>query len=198
MSELSSLINAVPIEAIAERFGVSPIEARKAVEAALPSLFGGMEANSRDPHGEESLARALNDHAESNLLEDDVDPDQIDVEDGEKITAHVFGEQKDAVAMQAAAAAGTEKSLLEKVLPFVAPLAMAWLAKRFSERQHQAPAPRTESAPADVQPTSQEAEQTGGGLGDLLGGILGGGDGKNAGLDDLLGQLGGLLGGGRR
>ena len=208
MSQLNSLIDSIPVGRIAQQFGIDEAQARAAIESILPSLVGGMQANAQDPRGAASLESALNQHASQvRLAEGSFDPAEIDTADGEKIANHIFGANQGAVTDKLAAASGADKSLIEKLIPVIAPIAMAWLAsKLFGGRAQHDTEPaefdRASEAPRVPGSTGQDrvVEPGESGLGDLLGGLLGGGAGSSqaGGLGDLLGGLGGLLGGGRR
>ena len=215
MSDLNSFINSLPIDRLAQQFGVSGDDIRKAVESIAPALVGGMQANAQDPNGAASLETALKDHAgNADSLLADPDPSKIDTTDGSAIAAHIFGQNQGAVVDKVSQQSSTDKSLVEKLLPVLAPLVMAWLASRmFSHKDKPKAAPQDAGtaaapqapnhAPTDVQGTQTSttpgsASSTD--LQDMLGGVLGGGSGQQGGggLGDLLGSLGGLLGGGRR
>lgn len=220
MSDLNQLFKSIPVEKLAAQFGVDPAQVSSAVQSLLPSLVGGMQANAQDPAGAASLESALSQHAGNERLLDNVDPAAVDTQDGAKIAHHIFGSNEGAVTEKVAAASGADKSLIEKLLPIIAPIAMAWLASRIfgkkdeptrAEVPTQAPQEQVEqrspledflggdsAKPTGTQP---QAQQQGGGIGDLLGGLLGGDSSQQqsgGGLGDLLGSLGGLLGGGRR
>lgn len=193
MSDLNSFLNSLPIDQLAQRVGASPEETQRALNDLLPSLLGGMQANAQTEHGAASLSSALDQHVDGAKSVDDVDP-----EDGAKIAQHIFGDEQDAVVAKVADHSGSDKTLIQKLLPVVAPLVLAWLASRFTQKKKeeaQAPEMPTQQAP------QQESQSNGGILGDLLGDILGGGN-KNAssggGIGDILGELGGLFGGGRK
>ncbi|MFD4993555.1 DUF937 domain-containing protein [Cellulosimicrobium cellulans] len=187
MAGIDDILSTIPLDQLAGRLGVDEATAQQAVGAALPALLGGLQANAQDPAGAASLGEALTQHDPS-LVEGGVDLDDVDTADGEKIVRHVFGSNEEAVVAQLADSTGTQQGLLSKVLPALAPIALAFLAKQLGGKD----------AGAGSSPTAQESAG-GGGLGDLLGGLLGGGSGgSGGGLGDLLGGLGGLLGGGRR
>ena len=92
-----------------------------------------MSANAADPGGEASLLDALTQHGQE--LDDGVDLDRLNVDDGGRIVDHVFGDSRDEVmsrlggANQQQAAGGLGGGLIAKLLPMLAPLVMAWLAK---------------------------------------------------------------------
>lgn len=192
MSAVDEIISQIPLSSLASRLGVDEATAERAARQALPALLGGLEANARDPQGAASLAQALTRH-DSSLVDDGVDLDRVDTEDGRKIVSNVFGDKREQV-VSTLGGAGLGGSLvpggvggggmIAKLLPMLAPIVMAYLAKK-------AGAGAAGAAPKDG----------GGGLGDLLGGLLGGGSGSSGGgggLGDILGGLGGLLGGGKR
>ena len=214
MSDIQDLFDQLPIDQLAAQVGGDPADVSKAVGAALPALLMGMGANAQDSSGEASLFEALSQHVGRSAS----DLDAVDEADGAKITSHVFGSNEEAVVAKLGGAAGNQ-SLIQKLLPILAPLVMAWLANQVMGQGQ----PKT-------------APQAGGGgiLGQILGQVLGGqseaqtapstgggqfkvpGQGNDGGLQmpttqqqgapdlgglggGILGDiLGGLLGGGRR
>lgn len=205
MAGIDDILSTVPLDQLAGRLGVDEATAQRAVGAALPALLGGLRANAQDPAGAASLGEALAQHDPA-LVEGGVDLDDVDTDDGRKIVGHVFGQNEQAVVAQLARSTGTGKDLLAKVLPALAPIALAFLAKQLGGAGSSGGATTgtsggTAGGTAAGKGTGERsgAPQTGGGgLGDVLGGLLGGGSGAGGGLGDLLGGLGGLLGGGRR
>ncbi|MET3974762.1 DUF937 domain-containing protein [Cellulosimicrobium sp. TH-20] len=199
MAGIDDILSTVPLDQLAGRLGVDEATAQRAVDAALPALLGGLRANAQDPAGAASLGEAVAQHDPA-LVEGGVDLDDVDTDDGRKIVGHVFGQNEQAVVAQLADSTGTGKDLLAKVLPALAPIALAFLAKQLGGAGSSGGAPTgTGTAAGEGAGERSGAPQTGGGgLGDVLGGLLGGGSGSGGGLGDLLGGLGGLLGGGRR
>lgn len=183
MAALDDIKSGLDVNQIAGLLGTDPQTAEAAVDTALGSLLRTMGSNVDHEADAVSLASALGQHDRSPAYGNSIDLDAIDTEDGRKIVGHVFS--PDQVQQLATSRQG---GLIEKLLPLLAPVVMAYLAKRFNgylnERMGGAQAP----APAP--------EQSGGGLGDLLGSILGGGQSQSGGggLGDLLGSI---LGGGQ-
>jgi hypothetical protein len=186
MSAVEEILSRIPMGQLAARLGVDEPTAEQAARQAVPALLGGIRANTDDPGGASSFARAVDQH-DGALVDGGVDLDQVDETDGDKIVGHVFGGQRDQVvqALGGIGGAGGD-DLVAKLLPILAPIVMSWLAGKLGGQ-------------------AQGGAQ-GGGMGDLLGGLLGsvlGGAGgapggqrpDGGGLGDL---LGGLLGGGRR
>ncbi|MFC4603526.1 DUF937 domain-containing protein [Rhodococcus kronopolitis] len=200
MASIDDLLSQIPIGQIAAKLGVDEATAETAVRTAIPTLVGGLEANSQDPAGAASLQSALAKHADDSLLDGGVDIDQVDAADGEKIVSNVFGDNANQVVSTLGGVGGAGgSSLVSKLLPILAPIVLAYVAKQF-----------TGGGAAQ----GAQAQSGGGGIGDLLGGLLGGGGSQAGGLGEVLGGLlgggggggaggigdllGGLLGGGRK
>ncbi|MGE3287044.1 MAG: DUF937 domain-containing protein [Pseudonocardia sp.] len=212
MSAVDEILSQIPMTQLAGRLGVDAGTAEQAVRQTLPALLGGIQANTEDPGGAASFARAVSGHDPA-LVDGGVDLDQVDETDGYKIVGHVFGERRDDVVralgapgadaegLDAPAAApglpggAVTKDLIGKLLPILAPIVMAWLAKKLGGGT---------ADPGAVPAGSGGPGGLGGVLGDLLGGVLGGSGGSggsgggSAGGPDLGSILGDLLGGGRR
>lgn len=127
MSEIQQLLGQMPIQQIAQQAGVGEDEARQAIEAIVPALVGGMQANAHDPAGARSLAGALGAHA-GHL--DERLSGSIDPADGEKIVHNVFGDNTEQIA-RAAGGGSALGGIIQKILPIVAPIVIAWIANRF-------------------------------------------------------------------
>ena len=111
--------------------------AEAATRQALPALLGGMQANVQDPAGAASLGRAVGDHDPS-LLEGGIDLGQVDTDDGDKIVTNVFGNNRDQVVSRLAGGGDGDSGLMGKLLPMLAPLVMAYLAKAVPGRRDRA------------------------------------------------------------
>ncbi|WP_072314120.1 DUF937 domain-containing protein [Agrococcus sp. Marseille-P2731] len=186
MSEIQQLIGQIPIQQVAQQAGVDEAEARQAIEAIVPALVGGMRANAHDPSGAQSLMGALGKHQGrlDERLAGSIDPD-----DGQRIVHNVFGDNTEQIA-RAAGGGSALGGIIQKVLPIVAPIVIAWIANRFFAHGGQGGQAGQAQAP--------QQQDDGFGLDDLLGGVLGGGSKQGGGLGGLGDLLGGLLGGGRR
>ncbi|ODU00640.1 MAG: hypothetical protein ABS81_23090 [Pseudonocardia sp. SCN 72-86] len=183
MSPVDEILSQIPLSDLAAQLGTDEATAEQATRQALPALLGGIQANTDDPGGAASFAKAVDQHS-SSLLDGGVNLNDVDTNDGEKIVGHVFGSNQDQVINQLSLGGAGGSGLIGKLLPLLAPIVMSYLAKKMG-------------GGAAV----GGAAAGGGGLGDLLGGLLGGGGGQagggalGGGLGDL---LGGLLGGGRK
>jgi hypothetical protein len=205
VARFDDILAQIPIDQIAGKLGVDSATATAAVKQALPTLLSGMQANAQDPRGAASLAGALNGR-DTSLIEGGVNVDQVDTDDGEKIVRNVFGENKDQVISTLGGVAGGSggSGLIAKVLPMIAPIVMAYLAKQFMGGKAGGGAGGgLGDLLGSVLGGGKPASGGGGGLGDLLGSVLGGGGkpaggGAGGGLGGLGDLLGGLLGGGKR
>ena len=183
MTDLSGLINLIPIDDIAKKLGVDPAIAQAAIAVAVPAIVGGLAANAKDAGGQKSLETALQKHATTST-----DINSIDTADGQKIVNHVFGTQKEdvvaAAATQAKAPGVDMGAIVAQVLPIIAPIVLAFLAQQLTKG-----ATTTAAAPA-----APAAPAAGGGIGEILGALVSNPQTQSA----IGGLLGSLLGGGTK
>lgn len=168
----NEILRQLDVEQLAARVGADPAAVQSAVQSLLPTLLMGLGANAQDPAGERSLASALQAHDPS-LVQGTITPDKIDVEDGEKITAHIFGSNQDAVVQQVGGLLGNQSELVRKLLPILAPIVLAWLAGKM-QQQPQAKQPAPQQPGQAQQPKSEPVSTDEGSLRDLLNEITGG------------------------
>lgn len=162
------------VDQIAAQFGLPPEQAKSAIAVLVPALAAGLQRNAATHEGSNQLANALGRGSHETYLEQ---PDRLTepttTADGNAILGHLFGSKEVSrqVATKASQQTGIDPAILKKMLPIVAALAMASLAKQ------------TKAAPGGVKA---------GGLGAVLGGLIDRDrDGSIA--DDVAGMLGGLL-----
>ncbi|MDO5498627.1 MAG: DUF937 domain-containing protein [Propionibacteriaceae bacterium] len=183
MDAVQEILNSIPFDQLAAQVGTDPATAQQMAGQLVPALIGGMSANADDEGGARSLASALNDHTSSAVLDDRVHLDRVDTGDGDAIVHNVFGANTPQVTQRLGAqVAGGNSELVHKLLRYLAPIVLAYLAKQLTQ-------PRGGGA---------EAGGRGGGiLGDILDNLTGGGrsqqqpqQGPNL-QDVLLDMLGG-------
>jgi hypothetical protein len=199
MAGIEGLMKELPIGDIARRLGVDEATARQAINQALPTLVGGLQANAQDPAGAASISEALSQH-DPKLVEGGVNLSDVDEADGEKIVGHVFGGNKEQVVQTLGGLPkGGGKALQEKLLPILAPIVLSYLAKQFGKSGGKGAGAIGDILGGILGSAAGGGKGGAGGVGDILGDILGGGGkpkGKGGGgIGDI---LGGLLGGGRR
>lgn len=205
MSDIDSLLQAIPLDQVASALGVDKTTAQAAVETAVPAILAGLHHEASTEEGAGNLAEAVGSKDPSVL--DGLSLDQIDPSDGEKILGHIFGGTKQdvtsAVAQQLSGAdvlgsvlgsilgggntqpapAPTQSTdsaasdLAKKLLPLLAPIILAWLAQQATQKG------------------GQINRSNGGLLQEILGGLLTGA-GQGAGnrstgsvVTDILGQI---------
>ena len=113
--------------------GLSQDQTSSALSALVPALAAGLQKNSSQPGGLESLLGALTGGGHSRYVDDPSTLGREDVvTDGNAILGHILG-SKDAsraVAGRAAAQTGLGEDVLKKLLPVAATLVMGSLAKQ--------------------------------------------------------------------
>ncbi|WP_029112787.1 DUF937 domain-containing protein [Mycobacterium sp. URHB0044] len=186
MPGLDELFNQIPTQQIASRLGADEGEVNSAIHTLVPLLVGGLQQNAQDPDSASTIENAASTHAASGLLDGGVSVDQVDEADGSKAVAKIFGGNDTGQVASALAGGGAGRGdLIQKLLPILAPIVLAYIGKQLSNR----------GGGAAAEP---QAQGSGGGLGDILGSILSGaGGGGGGGNDNPLGSiLGSVLGGG--
>lgn len=179
------------INDLANQLGVSPDKAQSILKMALPLILGKLGQNVETDDGAHSLSEALNQHANRQYTS----PQDIDEEDGKGILGHIFGNLgTDRVAGEIGREAGVDKGSSMKILTMLAPLALAFLARKkqtqglddrgvrdltkgYSDDLNQ----RSGGSLYDIlrnMPDQQQPEAQDQGMGGLLGGLLGGLFGK--------------------
>jgi hypothetical protein len=199
--DLAAQLQGAPAQQVAQQLGVDPAQASAAIGTALPLLLGALGRNASQPEGAQALFGALQeDHAGldiGSVLGAVLGGGQTRQTDGDGILGHIFGGNQERAQTGVAQATGLRGGQASQLLKILAPIVMAYLAKRMFSQSGGA-----QQASPDVlgQVLGQEhaqIRQQGGVGGGLLGAVLDqDGDGQ-VGLGDLLKIGGGLLGGKR-
>lgn len=210
--ELFAQLEGAPLQQISRQLGIGKAQAAGAVSAALPLLIGALGKNASQPQGAEALFGALQkDHAGSadigSLLRMVLGGGAATRQtDGAGVLGHIFGGQQNRAEQHLGEATGLGGDRAGQLMKILAPIVMAYLAKRmFSGNEGGGAAagmasggnPTADVLGAILGREQQQARQQGGIGGGLLGAVLDqDGDGQ-LGLGDLLKIGGGLLGGKR-
>ncbi|WP_067568409.1 DUF937 domain-containing protein [Nocardia acidivorans] len=195
MTSFDDLLSNVPVAQIADKLGVDEATATTAINAAIPVLLGGFQAQAGNPDVGLNLEGEVANQP-LGLLDGGVDITQVDTENGNQIVDQTFGTEKNTVISALGnVGGGNAQDLMAKLLPMLAPIVLAYLGKKAMGGGGAA--------------TGGETAAGGGGIGDILGSLLGGAAGGKGGggLGDILGKavgqnagnvlgnvLGGLLG----
>jgi len=187
-SAVEEILGQLPLPQLAAQLGVDPQTAAQAAAAVIPSLIGGLQHNA-DQGQEQAIAGALAQHGSSNLFDTgSVDLNSVDTADGAKIVQHIFGDQSTQLAHAIGQKTGASGSLVNQLLPILAPIVLAYLAKKLTGSQQSADGGMLGSIlsggslPIDDTPTVDETAapgvdqqpQSGGSIVDeILGGLFG-------------------------
>lgn len=184
MAGLEDIINMLPIDEIASKFGVDRSTAQQAIQEGGATILSGLQYNAQTPEGASAIEQALNKHA-GNVGDGTIDINSIDVDDGGSILGKIFGQEKQDVVQALNQEQRTASIDFAKLLPMLAPVVMGILANKMKPNQQ-------------VEQAQQQQPQADGGmLGTILGGLLGGGNTQQqpqAGGGMLGSILGGLFG----
>ena len=164
--------NGGAVDQLAGALGLNANDAKNVIGALAPALGKGLAKNSESSNGLDSLLAALESGNHQRYLDNpELAVDNNGVNEGNKILGHILG-SKDVsrqLASRASEQTGVSDSLIKKMLPMLATIAMGALSNR-----------------------SQQAPESGSALGGVLGAFLGGGN-ANSMVDDLIGLAGKLL-----
>ncbi|WP_327143516.1 DUF937 domain-containing protein [Nocardia sp. NBC_01327] len=196
MTSFDDLLSNVPVAQIADKLGVDEATATNAINAAIPVLLGGFQAQAGNPEEGLNLEGEVANQPVG-LLDGGVNIDHVDTDSGDKIVDQTFGAEKNTVISALGnVGGGNSQDLMAKLLPMLAPIVLAYLGKKAM-------------GGGGAAAGGEAAASGGGGIGDILGSLLGGATGGKGGggLGDILGKavgqnagsvlgnvLGGLLG----
>ena len=165
------------VDQISQQVGAEPSMVNSAIQAALPSILGGLANNASDPQQAQSLDQALEQDHDGGILDNlgglggmifgqQETPRQADAGG---ILGHILGGGQGQVAQDVSQQTGLPTGQVAQILMMLAPIVMGYLGQQ----------KRQQGVGAD-------------GLGGLLGGLLGGGapsypqqSGGGSSMDDI-------------
>ena len=161
--DLYSQLQDGQVSRIGEQLGISQEQAQSAVAAALPLLVGALGRNAQQPQGAADLFGALGrDHAGLDL--GSVMSSALGGGgQGGSILEHVFGRRQNNAQNGLGAATGLGSERAGALLRLLAPVVMAFLAKKMYDRRH---ANDAATSPAEIPAATSPGP---GDLTDLLG-----------------------------
>lgn len=140
---LMQTLSGPQLNQIAAAVGAKPEQAQTAIAAALPALLGALDQNTNDPAGAQRLAAALDRDHDGSLLGNipgliagmlgggaQAAAPSGKALDGSGILGHILGAQRGGVEQGVAKASGLSTQQVAKLLPLLAPLVMAALARQ--------------------------------------------------------------------
>lgn len=186
------------LQQISQQLGSGQAQTAGAVAAALPMILGAMGHNASQPQGAESLFGALGkDHAPGGGIADILGAvlggQQSRQTDGLGQLGHIFGGQQQTAEAGLGQVTGLGSGKAQMLMKILAPIVMAYLAKRMFGGGQQQGSPQALGNILGQE--RQQVQQQGGISGGLLGSVLDqDGDGK-LGMGDLLKVGTGMLDG---
>ena len=121
------------LASLADQFGISETDAKTAMRTMMPELTKALGKNIASEHGLAALLKALGSGNHAQYLErDEIFGDASIKKDGNAILGHLLGskDKSRAVAARASLDSGIGEIILRQVLPYLASMLMAYLAKQ--------------------------------------------------------------------
>ena len=205
LDDLASHLQGDTLSQISRQLGTDEARTSQAIAMALPMLVGGLAHETTTPDGAQSLNRALEEDHDGSLLEnasplfgigtagaaDVAVPRALN---GAGILGHILGGRRTHVEQGIGQATGLNSQQTGRLLMMLAPLVMAYLARRKKQGAD------ANAINAELQAGRREVERRSPDLGGLLGQMFGAGGENRPGIADDLARLapkvlGGLFGG---
>lgn len=179
---LMAQLQGAPMAQIGQQLGLSPQQTSQAVAAALPLLMGALGRNAQQPQGAQALFGALQKDHQGLDLGGVLGNVLGGGGQGGSILGHIFGNRQPVADAGLGQATGLPQDKANLLLKVLAPLVLAYLAKRmFDRRREAAQDPVTPAATPDPTPEVLREElgreeaavvQRDQGMGGLLGAVL--------------------------
>jgi hypothetical protein len=139
MNVLDAILNSqngAAVQQLGRQFGLAPEQTQSALSALVPALAEGLKQNMSSEGGLAGLVSALASGRHQRYVEDPgVLSDPATVQDGNGILGHVLGSKEVSrqVAQRASERTGIDTSILKRMLPLVAALAMGSLSRQAAQ-----------------------------------------------------------------
>jgi len=124
--------NGSAVKELSKQFGLEEAQTKTAMEELIPALSRGMQNNTSSAPGMDDLLDALRTGKHTQYMDDPTLMGKAETtKDGNDILGHIFGtkEVSREVANQVSQKSGLSSTVLKKMLPIVATLAMGALSK---------------------------------------------------------------------
>ncbi|HEY0528730.1 MAG TPA: DUF937 domain-containing protein [Gemmatimonadaceae bacterium] len=160
------------VQQVAERTGINPALAQKAVTAAIPMILGGMAKHAAEPGNAAAIHAEADNHVNSAGVLGDLPAIFTGSGTQGGLLNKAMGQHHEQVQDGVAKAAGIDKAQAAKVVAVVAPVVLGAIALK--KRQGQLTA---DQIPGSLQQAQQQgqthAENNSPGLGGVLGSVMG-------------------------
>ena len=139
--DIFAQLSGAPMQQISQQLGLGQTQTAGAIAAALPMLIGALGRNASQPQGAEALFGALQrDHAGGgmglgDLLGAVLGGQQSRQTDGAGMLGHIFGSRQPQAEQAIGQATGLGSDKANTLLKVLAPLVLAYLAKRFFDNR---------------------------------------------------------------
>ena len=127
---MSSLMNESSLKSLSKKTGSSKDEVSSVLAAALPALIKGAGQQAEDESTAESFLNALTKHAENDTSDMDSFMDNVDMDDGAKILAHLLGSSTESTTKKISKTSGASSDSTAQILSAAAPLLMSVLGQQ--------------------------------------------------------------------
>ncbi|HET8897605.1 MAG TPA: DUF937 domain-containing protein [Rhodanobacteraceae bacterium] len=179
------------ISAIASKLGMDSSQTQSAIAGALPMIIGAMAHNASNPSGADALHNAVNQHASSGSILEQITQSVGASADGDAILGHIFGNRQQAATQGVSQTSGLNAGNAGALLSMLAPLVMNYLGRHASQNNMS-----SGQLSNSLGQQASQIQQDGGLGGSLLNAVLGSADKQGDGLDlgDILSAGSSILG----
>ena len=179
--DLYQKLEGQPLRSMGQQLGIGPAQMAGAVSAALPLILGALGRNARQDRGANQLFEALQqDHAGTDVERMLSRPDALGQDPSSaKMLGHIFGGRQPAIEQTLGRVTGLGGNGANSMLRLLAPLVLAYLAKRVFDKRQQAqgqaqgPSQQTQANPEVLGRVLDEEGNRIGQQGGIGGGLLG-------------------------
>jgi hypothetical protein len=135
MDILKMLAQSGSLSQLSQQYGISEEAIAQAIQMGLPEIAGAINKNTSTDQGLADFINAIQDHKDDDVEDMARDVNKIDTVDGEKILGHLFGNQKEDVALNISKKTGVQSMDIMKILSILAPLLMGSLGNQSKTRK---------------------------------------------------------------
>ena len=134
MSQYDEILDQVPLQQLASQLGVDESEVEQAARTALPALLGGLQANAHDPAGAQSLASPSPLTREASARPRRRRRARRPEDRRQHLRRqHRPGDEPARRGRLGDRGSGAGGSLVQKLLPILAPIVLSWLANKIGQ-----------------------------------------------------------------